>query len=106
MSAKNQPRAVPSLKRFILPSRLSTSVSATSGSKPNDNSALLEELKELRAELKLLKREAALLREKGQPKQASEITKEVKTLESSLGKFLLDVAEEIPVLGSVVKWFR
>jgi len=73
-------------------------------------SANYEELKRmlssLRAEIKQLKREAKQLEAEGAPAEAKVIVQEAKTLETTVGSVLLDIAEQVPILGNLVKWFR
>jgi len=57
---------------------------------------LERELLALRSELNTLKKE----------KPNKQVQKETQKLESTIGEVLLDLAEEIPLLGKGVKWFR
>ncbi len=57
---------------------------------------LERELLALRSELNTLKKE----------KPNKQIQAETQKLESTVGEVLLDLAEEIPLLGKGVKWFR
>lgn len=61
---------------------------------------LKQQLKELRQEMQELR---SLAKE---TRNAPVIDKEVKKLETTVGTVLLDLAEEIPLVGNLVKWFR
>jgi hypothetical protein len=59
--------------------------------------------KRLTKELSLLRRELDTLKKE---KPSKEILAESTKLESTIGTVLLDLAEEIPLAGKAVKWFR
>lgn len=74
---------------------------------PASERTLIEQLK---AELSSLKKEVQRLRqlskETQDPVVRSKLLKEERTLEKTVGKLALDLAEEIPFLGRWVKHFR
>lgn len=78
---------------------------STSGREQQNYAELRQALKELREEIKMLRREAAELEQEA-PHESKLIRQEAKTLETTVGSVLLDIAEEVPILGSLVKWFR
>lgn len=79
--------------------------------KPSKKSKTLEKAFEdseilemrLQKELKLLRSELASVRKEKPTKQ---VLQETNKLESTIGTVLLDLAEEIPLAGKAIKWFR
>jgi len=66
-------------------------------------------LKVLKKEIKLLKKELDSLRTQMQtatPDKLPTLLKEERSVEKTVGKILLDFAEDIPIVGTMVKWFR
>ena len=70
--------------------------------KPAEHIELQREVDKMRAELLNLRKEA----KEASPKVRKEIEKEEKTLKNSISSFLLDLSEEVPLVGRFVHWLR
>lgn len=78
----------------------------TSGHESQNYEELKQMLATLRKEIASLRKEASELAAEGQANEAKAVKQEAKSLEATVGSVLFDIAEQVPILGNLVRWFR